>query len=196
MDRLYPGGVVDSPADPLPDWDERTRPTTTAYDEVGADERAAGEHLRAIHDMYRQGLAQVAHVIDQVVDGAAGLGEAREAVRQLGLRTAVERAGSFCGQLCRAVETHHRIEDAYLYPALRIADDGLGPVLDRLDDEHVVVHELLVRLDATLVAVAAEPERVRVLREEFTHLRRLLESHFVYEEDQIGGALGVHRITV
>ncbi|MCH1868406.1 hemerythrin domain-containing protein [Nocardioides sp. CFH 31398] len=188
--------MVEEATVPLPDWDETTRPTTSAYDEVGADERTAGEHLRAIHDMYRQGLAQVAHVLDQVVDGAAGIGEAREAVQQLGLRTAVERAGSFCGQLCRAVETHHRIEDAYLYPALRIADGGLGPVLDRLDDEHVVVHELLVRLDATLVAVARDPGRVDVLLAEFTHLRRLLESHFVYEEDQIGGALGVHRITV
>ena len=188
--------MVEQGAEPLPDWDESTRPTTSAYDEVGADERAAGEHLRAIHDMYRQGLSQVSQVLGQVVDGAAGVGEAREAVRQLGLRTAVERAGSFCGQLFRAVESHHRIEDAYLYPALRIADDGLGPVLDRLDDEHVVVHELLVRLDATLVAVAREPERVDVLVTEFGHLRRLLESHFRYEEAQIGGALGVHRITV
>lgn len=188
--------MVDPAAVPLPDWDESTRPTTAAYDEIGADERAAGDHLAAIHDMYRQGLAQVGHVLDQVVDGAAGIGEAREAVRELGLRTAVERAGSFCGQLCRAVETHHRIEDAYLYPALRIADGGLGPVIDRLDEEHVVVHELLVRLDATLVAVAREPDRVGVLLHEFAHLRRLLESHFVYEEQQIGGALGVHRITV
>ncbi|WP_299051560.1 hemerythrin domain-containing protein [uncultured Nocardioides sp.] len=188
--------MVDPVAVPLPDWDESTRPTTSTYDEIGADERAAGQHLTAIHDMYRQGLAQVSAVLDQVVDGAAGLGEAREAVRQLGLRTAVERAGSFCGQLCRAVESHHRIEDAYLYPALRIADSGLGGVLDRLDSEHLVVHELLVRLDDTLVAVTRDPDRLGVLVEEFTHLRRLLESHFVYEEQQIGGALGVHRITV
>jgi hypothetical protein len=30
----------------------------------------------------------------------------------------------------------------------------------------------------------------------FTHLRELLESHFRYEEEQIGTALAVHGVTV
>jgi len=188
--------VIADPRPPLPDWDERTRPRTTAYDDVGAAARARGDHLRAIHDMYRDGLAQVADVVDAVAVGARDLGAAREAVQRLGLRAAAEQAGSFCGQLCRAVDAHHRIEDAVLYPALRDADAGLAPVLDRLDEEHVVVHAVLVRLDETLVEVARRPELVTVLADEVAHLRRLLESHFRYEEDQICAPLGAHGIAV
>lgn len=181
----------------LPEWDDESlRPDPPAYADATARDRAAGEHLRAIHDMYRRGLEAVGDVVDRVVDGRAGAGELRAAIHGLGLQEAYQALGSYCGQLCSAVRTHHSIEDRYLYPALRDADDALHAALDRLTHEHEVIHEVLVRLDRSVVAVMAEPSSAPGLAAEFRHLRVLLESHFAYEEAAIGTALGVHRIGV
>ncbi len=39
------------------------------------------------------------------------------------------------------VTTHHTLEDIGVFPHLRRADPQLGPVLDRLVEEHHVIHE-------------------------------------------------------
>lgn len=189
-------------SDDLPTWDEAQRPRGAGYPDATDAERAQGEHLRMIHDMYRRSLAQVGEVLAQVRSGELSVGDARGAVHALGVRVTFEQLGTFCGQLCQSVETHHRIEDAHLYPALRSADDGLEPVLDRLDLEHRVIHDVLERFDRVLVTMARGGEEqggdagLPDVHEHFAHLRRLLESHFRYEEEQIGLALGVHRVMV
>ena len=183
----------------LPTWDETTRPHRDAAAYAGAtpSQRLQGEHLRMIHEMYRDGLERVGEVVRAVAQGEAEVGQARAALHDVGLTEAYQRLGSFCGQLCRAVEVHHRIEDAHLYPALRAADpEGLHDVLDRLVDEHDVVHALLERLDGALVDLARGQAPVGEVRVVFEHLRILLESHFAYEEQQIGLPLGVHGIMV
>lgn len=191
--------------DQLPTWDEAARPTGAGFPEATPAEVSRGDHLRQIHDMYRRGLAQVADVLDQVKSGQLSVGEARGAVHALGVRVTFEQLGSFCGQLCQSVTAHHSIEDAHLYPALRAADPALDPVLDRLDLEHRVIHDVLERFDRVLVAMAhgdagpgsaAGAEGLPDVHAHFEHLRGLLESHFRYEEEQIGTALGVHRVMV
>lgn len=181
----------------LPTWDEGTRPRGPGYPGATRAELARGEHLRQVHDLYRQGLAQVGEVLEQVRAGRLELGDARAAVHALGVRVGLDQLGTFCAQLCRSIETHHMIEDHHLYPALRAADDHLAPVLDRLDLEHRVVHEVLQRLDAALVSLARSGERgLPEVFAGFDHLRTLLESHFRYEEEQIGTALAVHGVVV
>ncbi len=191
--------------DQLPTWDEAARPMGTGFPGATPAEISRGDHLRQVHDMYRRGLAQVADVLGQVRTGKLSVGEARGAVNALGVRVTFEQLGSFCGQLCQSVEAHHSIEDAHLYPALRAADPALDPVLDRLDLEHRVIHDVLERFDRVLVAMAhgdtgpgsaAGAEGLPDVHAHFEHLRGLLESHFRYEEDQIGTALGVHRVMV
>lgn len=183
--------------DDLPHWDdEELRPTPVAYPDATSRDETAGAHLRAIHDMYRRGLTEVGVVVDRVVAGDAAPGEARAAVHGLGLTEAYQQLGSYCGQICAAVRTHHMIEDVALYPQLRAAEQALHDTLDRLTHEHEVIHEVLERLDAALVAVALDPARLPLLATTYGHLWRLLESHFAYEEEAIGTALGVHRIGV
>ncbi len=187
--------------DPLPRFDEDARPSAGAYAAVDDLSRAHGDHLRMIHDMYRDGLSRAAGVIAAVIEGSGGVGDARAAINGVGLATAYEQLGSFCGQLCRGIEVHHRIEDAHVYPALREADAGLGGVLDCLEGEHEVVHRMLQRLDGTLVRLVDkeaedDADRLEALQQEFTHLCDLLESHFRYEEEQLSAALGVHRIAI
>ncbi|MEZ5093076.1 hemerythrin domain-containing protein [Nocardioides sp.] len=194
-------------ADDLPRWaDESLRPPPVDYPAATAADHASGEHLRAIHDMYRRGLAQVGDLVELVAAGDADPAEARAALHGLGLTEAYQTLGSYCGQICSAVQTHHGIEDRFLYPPLRDADDALSATLDRLTHEHEVIHAVLVRLDGSVVRLArsadpgsgaaATPEAGAALVREFRHLRALLESHFRYEEDAIGTALGVHRIGV
>ncbi len=185
----------------LPTFDEDARPRGAVYDGVDDLSRAHGDHLRMIHDMYRDGLSRAARVITQVVEGTAGVGDARASIHGVGLTAAYQQLGSFCGQLCRGIEVHHRIEDTHVYPALRSADADMGKVLDQLLEEHEVVHAMLTRLDRTLVRLVEEgagsdPSLLETLQQEFTHLCALLESHFSYEEQQLGAALGVHRIAI
>ena len=179
----------------LPTWDEAARPPLATYPETTGS-RAAAAHLRAIHDHYRDGLAVVASVVDQVVAGDAGVEDARAALHDTGLTASYQQLGSYCGQLCHAVTQHHLIEDVVLYPQLRAADAGLGTTIDRLDHEHRVIHDVLEQIDRSLVAFAADRANLEDLVAEVRHLRTLLESHFAYEEDAIGHALGVHRIGV
>jgi hypothetical protein len=147
--------------------------------------------------MYRRSLAQVAEVLERVRSGELSVGDARAAVHALGVHVTFEQLGAFCGQLCRSVEAHHSIEDAHLYPALRAAEEALTPVLDRLDLEHRVIHDVLTRFDEALVAMVRSGEgALASVDSHFTHLRGLLESHFRYEEEQIGTALAVHGVTV
>lgn len=182
--------------EPLPCWDDSLRPTPPSYPGATASDEAAGRHLAAIHDHYRRGLAAVGDVLDRVRTGAAGTDEARAALHQVGLHRAYQQLGGFCGQLCHALRQHHLIEDAVMYPQLRAADGQLHPVLDRLAEEHLVVHDILERLDLALVALSRDHGALEKLTSLFEHLRALLDSHFAYEEDAIGVALGVHRIGV
>ncbi len=182
--------------DELPTWDESARPPLVTYADAPPYAGGAFAHLRAIHDHYRHGLAVVASVVDQVVEGTATVGDARAALHDTGLTASYQRLGSYCGQLCHAVTQHHMIEDVVLYPQLRAADADLGTTIDRLDHEHRVIHDVLERIDRSLVAFAADRGHLDLLVSEVRHLRTLLESHFTYEEDAIGRALGVHRIGI
>lgn len=180
----------------LPAWDESRRPHAQPPVGLTPAERARGRHLAAIHDMYRSHLAQVRLVLDRVDAQTLELGAARASVHAMGLRATYEQLGSFCGQACSMVEVHHTFEDVRMYPALRGADPGLGPVLDRLTEEHQVVHAVLVALDAELVALADQTDRLGRVRELFEHLETLLLSHFRYEEDELCDPLGQQTLLI
>ena len=99
-----------------------------------------------------------------------------------------------CGQHCQIVDAHHSIEDAHLFPVLAAISDGYRKVAERLEAEHVVVHDLLERQIDTLNALVREPSASRFAdaRTVFDALERVLASHLGYEEDQIGDALGYY----
>ena len=93
--------------------------------------------------------------------------------------------GAYCETYCRLVTIHHTLEDTSLYPQLREGDARLGPVLDRLSEEHQVIHGVLERLDAALVATVAEPQRIGEVQKAVDLLTDTLLSHLSYEEDQL-----------
>ena len=182
--------------DDLPTWDEGARPPVVAYADAPPHARGAQTHLRAIHDHYRRALRLVVETAEAAAAGQASPVDVREAVHEAGLTETYQRLGSWCGQLCQVLTQHHTIEDVVFTPQLRAADAALEPTLDRLRHEHEVVHELLARVDASVVAFSRDRDQAGRLLADVRHLEDLLLSHFAYEEEAVGLALGVHGVGV
>ena len=182
--------------DDLPAWDDSERPPVVTYADPSPYARMSRDHLRAIHDGYRHALATVVQAADDAVEGRASVGQLREAIHEAGLSRHYQRLSSYCGQLCSAVTQHHTIEDVVFRPQLRAADVALHATLDRIALEHGVVHELLERIDRRARVFATDPGELDLLVAELHHLRTLLLSHFSYEEEAVGTALGQHGIGV
>jgi len=93
--------------------------------------------------------------------------------------------GTFCESYCRAVTTHHTLEDQSVFPHLRRADPGLTPVIDRLQEEHLAIHDVIEGVDRALLSFVAEPDGVAGLRAAVDLLTDALLSHLSYEEHQL-----------
>jgi alkanesulfonate monooxygenase SsuD/methylene tetrahydromethanopterin reductase-like flavin-dependent oxidoreductase (luciferase family)/hemerythrin-like domain-containing protein len=169
-------------------WDEEKRPTgpPPAPDAVyTAAGRAGSQQLIDIHDHLRAELARVRSLVHQVADGAVDVAAARSEINTMTMRQNNWTLGAFCESYCRFVTLHHTLEDQMLYPQLRRGDARLGPVLDRLTEEHHVIHGVLERVDRALVAMVGEPERITELSAAVDLLTDTLLSHLSYEEREL-----------
>lgn len=182
-----------------PVWDESTRPTgpTPETDrEYLAHDRAVGQHLVDVHDGLRAELVQLRGLIEQVAAGALDAGSARSHIAEMTLRQNDWTLGAYCASYCRIVTTHHTIEDQSMLPHLRSADPRLAPVVDRLQEEHLVIHDLLERVDRALVGLVSEPVGgLAGLRAAVDRLSDGLLSHLSYEERELVeplARLGLH----
>lgn len=173
-------------------WDESTRPTFTEPEEADHPLEEAASHFLDVHAMLRRELDQVRDVLDQVQRGQAGVGAARSLVNEMTLRQNNWTLGAYCESYCRTVTGHHTLEDRGVFPHLRRAEPGLGPVLDRLEDEHHVIHDLLNAFDRALVGLVAADgststtsDALERVRDELHVLTDALLSHFSYEEREL-----------
>ncbi len=166
-------------------WDETTRPQVSPPDPnrgYTPNEQAGAQHLVDVHDGLRRELNHLLRLAEQVADGTATAQAARSAVNNMALRRSKDQFGGICRAYCGVVATHHSIEDSVLFPQLRRADQRLGPVLDRLDEEHILIHDILDRVDRALVAFTADPGAATALRDTIHLLSDALLSHLAYEE--------------
>ncbi|MFI6811929.1 nitroreductase/quinone reductase family protein [Nonomuraea sp. NPDC050328] len=124
--------------------------------------RSFGEALRTIHDGFRRELALVRAEV--AASGGATLGA------QLRIN---------CLTMCQGLHVHHTKEDEGLFPAMRAQGPHMEPVMDRLDEEHRRIAELLAELERAL-----DGDRETVLAE-VTRLTREVERHLDYEEEQL-----------
>ncbi len=174
-----PGGQV---------WDESTRPTAPAapegyvYSRMG---RAVGGHLEQVHDHLRAELEQIKDVLRQVKDGALAAGQARARVNEMALRQNNWTLGAYCASYCAIVTGHHGMEDHAIFPHLRESDAGLAPVIDRLEAEHVIIHEVLQEVDRALIRLVSGDEGFAEVEEAVETLTQTLLSHLDYEEREI-----------
>ncbi|GAA4350858.1 LLM class flavin-dependent oxidoreductase [Angustibacter luteus] len=169
-------------------WDESTRPTGPGPDpgrEYTAHEQAAGRHLVDVHDHLRSELTQLRDLVDQVATGRGDVGAARSHIAAMTLRQNDWTLGVYCAQYCRVVTGHHSLEDASVFPHLRARDPRLAPVIDRLEEEHHVISDVLERVDAALVALVSEPDGLAAVRGALDLLTDTLLSHLSYEEREL-----------
>jgi hemerythrin-like domain-containing protein len=91
---------------------------------------------------------------------------------------------------------HHAIEDQSMFPALRHGSDGLRKVVDRLSEEHSIIHRLLQALEAAAVNAVTEPgrETFAEVKAAFLALERVVHSHFGYEQTELEEALGYYDV--
>ena len=85
---------------------------------------------------------------------------------------------------------HHAIEDQQLFRDLEDADESLGAVLTRLKHEHEGIAEVLGEVDAALVAMVKDEERLDETESALEHLSDALLAHLKYEEEQLLEPIG------
>jgi hypothetical protein len=169
-------------------WDESARPAGPAragsatYTDRG---RRDGQALVQIHDHLRGELTHLRDLVDQVSHGNREIGEVRSLISTMTMRQNSWTLGTYCETYCRIVTVHHTIEDQRMFPGLREADPALGPVVDRLEEEHHAIAEVLERVDAALVGLVGAPERVGEVRAAVDLLADTLLSHLSYEEREL-----------
>ncbi len=177
-------------------WDESTRPTAERFDadrEYTAQEQAAGQHLIDVHDYLRAELDQLRQLVGQVGAGNSSPDAVRSYINRMTIRQNNWTLGTFCETYCRTVTSHHMLEDRSVFPHLRRSEADLAPVIDRLEQEHEQIHDLLERVDQALVAlVAARNDGIDGVNQAMDVLTDALLSHFSYEERELVAPLARH----
>jgi hemerythrin-like domain-containing protein len=93
--------------------------------------------------------------------------------------------GAFCSRYCGVVTQHHGLEDEAVFPHLVRSDAQLAPVIDRLTEEHLVVHDAVQGVDRALVAHIGAPEDYTPIHAAIDFLTDALRSHLSYEEAEV-----------
>ena len=180
-------------------WDESTRPVFPAP--VGATytpaQEAYPQHLVEVHDHLRSELTQLRDVVDQVRRGLLQVGQARSVINTMTMRQNNWTLGAYCESYCRILTTHHTLEDHSMFGHLRLAEPDAVPVIDRLEQEHQVIADVLERVDRALVGlVSSDPWTASAALEELSTtvdvLADALLSHLSYEERELLHPLARH----
>jgi alkanesulfonate monooxygenase SsuD/methylene tetrahydromethanopterin reductase-like flavin-dependent oxidoreductase (luciferase family) len=167
-------------------WDESTRPEAPKPAGVtyGSRGRAAAQHLVDIHDHLRAELEQVRALVDRVREGTMDAARARSAINEMTMRQNDWTLGAYCASYCRVVTGHHSLEDEAIFPHLR-RERPLAPVVDRLAEEHVVIHGVLEGVDRALADHLRQPEDFSGVQAALDLLSDTLLSHLAYEEREL-----------
>lgn len=168
--------------------DESERPTGPAVDPERTYtpyQLSSGQHLIDVHDHLRAELEQIRDLVEQVAAGSLGVGAARSHINTMTMRQNNWTLGTYCESYCRLVTTHHSLEDASLFPHIRRADPALVPVVDRLQEEHHIIHDVLEGVDKALVALVDGSGTIDGLRAAVDLLDDTLLSHLSYEEREL-----------
>ena len=159
--------------------DQHERPTSADL-QRGARPAALADQLRWVHDMLRRDLGAIQRLAVRAADGASAADVETE------LRTLQSNGPLFqlrvnCLSYCQTLNSHHRNEDAVLFPAVRRAAPQLGATIDRLEADHRVVASLLDDIDALADDLAGRPAR-RALVDALDALSTNLLRHLDLEE--------------
>ena len=113
-----------------------------------------------------------------------GRSGARSAINEMTMRQNDWTMGAYCASYCRIVTGHHSLEDEAIFPHLR-RERRLAPVLDRLAEEHVVIHGVLEAVDRALADHLRQPADFSGVEAALDLLSDTLLSHLAYEEREL-----------
>lgn len=183
------------PSATLP-WDDSDRPSaptesrqTSRYTQAG---RLASAALVHAHDVLREELDTLRNLIIELRNGELAVDQARSALREMTMRQANWTTGAYCETYCWRLTRHHTQEDDSVFPHLRAHEPALGPVLDRLSEEHTTIHGVLDAVDRALVGLVAGATSTSRLQEIVDLLSEALLSHLTYEERELIDPLSRH----
>ncbi len=134
---------------------------------------------------------------DTVRRFALEVAPARSAINTMTMRQNNWTLGAYCESYCRIVTGHHSLEDHSMFRYLRRADPAAAPVVDRLAEEHVVIHDVLEQVDRALVELVSVPaggtgEALERFSLTVDLLTDTLLSHLSYEERELLHPLAQH----
>ena len=185
---------MDEPAviDDIAFLDDSTRPSAPAIPDATPQHRAHGRRLSLFHRFHLQQMAAIRQALAAIERGEGDTTALAQAVSNMDMIENYRRVGTLCGHECQLLTLHHTIEDQEIFPRLRNQSAGLRAVIDRLSQEHEIVHTLLERLEQAALALSdtPSPEALADLRRVFDALHRVVASHFGYEEEELAEALG------
>jgi Hemerythrin HHE cation binding domain len=169
-------------------WDDSTRPRRDRsgpevnYTDQG---RRVSKQLVEVHDMLRGELSDLRGILRQVRDETMRAGDARAALNEMALRQNDWTLGTLCSRYCGVVVLHHGVEDASVFPHLMSREPQLKPVIDRLTEEHLVIHDAIQEVDRALVEHMERAENHDVIQGAIDYLTDALLSHLAYEEQEL-----------
>jgi len=172
-------------------FDPTKRPRGPRF-EITPEQRRRGGRLALIHQLHLDQLAEVEALIAAIDAGHADEDAVASSVSGLAATQNYRTFGSLCGRECRNLTFHHTGEDQAIFPVLRVGNRALDAVIDRLAEEHLVIHGWIERLLERLVDYRAHPDAdtYGALRDDFRVLARLVRSHFGYEQTELEDAIG------
>jgi alkanesulfonate monooxygenase SsuD/methylene tetrahydromethanopterin reductase-like flavin-dependent oxidoreductase (luciferase family)/hemerythrin-like domain-containing protein len=182
-------------------WREDDRPVTTKPDDAAYTpaQQATPQHLVDVHDHLRTELTQLREIIDQVRRGLLSVGQARSVINTMTMRQNNWTLGAYCESYCRIVTGHHTLEDRSIFPHLRRRQPSLTHVIDRLEQEHHVIADVLEQVDEALVGIVGADGYGIAGREALDELQRTVDlltdallSHLSYEERELVHPLAQH----
>ena len=151
---------------------------------------AMAAELKWVHDMIRRDLRTIRQL---AADAAAGRAaeEIRAGIGSLATSGPLWQLKVGCLHYCRIVHSHHHLESAMLFPALRRANPALNPVVDKLEADHARISDLLdeVETAARELSGAEDPAARNRLTQALQQLSADLLTHLQYEEDHISDTL-------
>jgi hypothetical protein len=176
--------------------DDATRPKAPKIEGVTPLQRRLGQRLAMIHEYHLDQMNEVRWVMEEVEAGTESAETLLDAISSMQMTANFKLFGNLCGRECQMLTLHHTIEDHTMFPALHRASAGLRNVVDRLRQEHLIIHQLLENLEAAARSAIAQPDRETFaeLKQAFVALERVVRSHFGYEQEELEEALGYYAI--
>ncbi len=178
--------------------DDATRPKAPKIDGVNEQQRRHGRRLALFHEMHLREMSRVNRAMAEVFAGGGSAENLLATISAMQMVSNMRQFGNLCGATCDMLTGHHMIEDQYVFPTLEGRNDGLNKVVARLRAEHLVVQDLLERLEAAARAIITDPgsKAANDLRSSFKILETFVISHFGYEQTELEEALGFYGVEI